>query len=244
MKPKYSEFILGAKDTFPMLVGATPFAIIFGSFALSAGLSEWGTMGFSLFVFAGSSQFIAATLVAQKANLGIIWLTTLVVNFRHILYSATLLPHLRHLNQVWKIILSFGLTDESFATSVKRLSNASKEDHPEWYLLGSTVSMYVNWNVWTIVGIYMGKSFPNLQNYGLEFAMIATFTGIVVPLIQTRPMLLALLGAGVSSILFRTLPYKSGLLVSCFVGVILGVLSEKNLENKNSKFRSDKESAL
>ena len=55
-----SEFIAGFKDTFPLALGATPFGIIFGALAINAGLSPAATMGMSLFVFAGSAQFIAA----------------------------------------------------------------------------------------------------------------------------------------------------------------------------------------
>lgn len=232
MKTKSKEFFQGAKDTTPMLVGATPFAIIFGSLAISTGISSVATMGLSLFVFAGSSQFIAVALVAEKASLGVIWLTTFVVNFRHILYSATLLPKLRHLSQSWKIILSFGLTDESFATSVKRLSESDADSHPEWYLLGSTIAMYVNWNFWTLIGIYLGKSIPNLESYGLDFAMIATFTGIVIPLLKNKPMLIAMSSSAISAMIFRDLPFKTGLLVSCLIGVLFGIFFERKLVAK------------
>ena len=65
-----SEFIAGIKNTFPMVLGAIPFGIIFGALAVNAGLSPLSAMGMSLFVFAGSAQFIAAGLVAQNAALG------------------------------------------------------------------------------------------------------------------------------------------------------------------------------
>ena len=63
------EFWRGVRATFPLVVGAIPFGIIFGTLAGSAGLSAAATMGMSLFVFAGSAQFIAMGLVAA----GTVW---------------------------------------------------------------------------------------------------------------------------------------------------------------------------
>ena len=74
-------------------MGAIPFGIIFGALASTAGLSDWATQGMSLFVFAGSSQFIAATLIAGGSGVLLIIFTTLIVNLRHMLYAATMSPH-------------------------------------------------------------------------------------------------------------------------------------------------------
>ena len=65
MSTPKSEFLAGFRDTLPLIVGAIPFGILFGALAITAGLSVWATLGLSLIVFAGSSQFIAATLVSQ-----------------------------------------------------------------------------------------------------------------------------------------------------------------------------------
>ena len=96
-----SEFWNGVKDTFPLVVGAIPFGIIFGALAVTSGVSPGGALAMSAIVFAGSSQFIAAGLVAGGAPLLVIVLTTLVVNLRHALYSASLAPHMKHLPQRW-----------------------------------------------------------------------------------------------------------------------------------------------
>ncbi len=66
---QYTEFINGA----------IPFGIIFGTLAESSGLSIWGAMAMSFFVYAGSSQFIAVGLLATGVGPAIIIATTLVV---------------------------------------------------------------------------------------------------------------------------------------------------------------------
>ena len=60
-----AEFFTGARDTLPLVIGAVPFGIIFGTLSGSAGLSAAATMGMSLFVFAGSAQFIAMGLLGE-----------------------------------------------------------------------------------------------------------------------------------------------------------------------------------
>ena len=62
-------FWQGVRDTTPMLVGAAPFGVIFGALAVSAGLSAWGALALSGVVFAGSSQFVAVSLMAAGAAL-------------------------------------------------------------------------------------------------------------------------------------------------------------------------------
>lgn len=86
------EFLHGCRDILPLIVGAIPFGIIFGTLAVGAGLSAWQTVGMSLLVFAGSAQFIAVTLITGGVGALVVLLTTFVVNLRHALYSAAMQP--------------------------------------------------------------------------------------------------------------------------------------------------------
>ncbi|ANG65137.1 hypothetical protein A8C75_06975 [Marinobacterium aestuarii] len=81
-------FLTGARDTLPLILAAIPFGIVYGALATSNGLSQWATLAISLFVYAGSAQFIAVTLLASAAALPVILLTVFVVNLRHMLYAA------------------------------------------------------------------------------------------------------------------------------------------------------------
>jgi len=222
-----AEAWAGARDSLPMLLGAAPFAIIFGTLAGPSGLSPGGAMAMSLCVFAGASQFIALTLLASGAGLAVILLTTLVVNLRHALYSATLLPHVAGLRQRWRIPLAFWLTDETFAVVHHHYLEPDSSPFKHWYYLGSCLAMYINWNLWTLSGILLGRSLPRLEHMGLEFAMAATFTGIVVPLLRSRPMLAAALGAAAVALAAHALPYKLGLMLAALAGVVIGVVLEE-----------------
>jgi 4-azaleucine resistance transporter AzlC len=221
------EFAQGARDMLPMLLGAVPFGIIFGSLAGAAGLSAWQTIGMSLLVFAGSAQFIAISLLGAGTGLAVLLLTTLVVNLRHALYSASLQPFVRHLPTRWRMPLAFWLTDEAYAVVLNRYTEPDSSPHKHWYFLGAALAMYLNWQLCTLIGVLFGQRVPNLAAWGLDFAMLATFIGIVVPMLRSRPQVAAALVAGAVALACHALPYKLGLLAAAFSGIVVGVLLER-----------------
>ena len=223
------EFTQGARDMLPMLLGAIPFGIIFGSLAGAAGLSVGQTIGMSLLVFAGSAQFIALSLLGAGVGLAVLLLTTVVVNLRHALYSASLQPFVRHLPARWRVPLAFWLTDEAYAVVQHRYAEQDASPNKHWYFLGAALAMYVNWQLCTLVGVIFGQNVPNLGAWGLDFAMLATFIGIVVPMLRNRPQVAAALAAAAVALLCHELPYKLGLLAAAFSGIVVGVMLERRV---------------
>lgn len=224
-----SEFLAGCRAIVPLVIGAIPFGIIFGTLAASSGLSFAGTMAMSIFVFAGSSQFIAIGLLASGTIIPLIILTTFVVNLRHLLYSVSLVPHVRHLPQSWKLPIGFWLTDEAFAVAITRYNQSDRSPHKHWFYLGAALFMYTNWLLCTLIGVTVGNAIPNAASWGLDFAMSVTFIGMVIPYVKTSPMLVAVLFAGVMSILAHGLPHQLGLIVAAMTGIAAGVLVESRI---------------
>ncbi len=221
-----TEFLAGVRDTLPLIVGGIPFGIIFGAVAPTSGLSPAATLGMSAFVFAGSAQFIATGLLANGTATFIIILTTFVVNLRHALYSATLAPHVKHLSQRWLLPLGFWLTDETFAVTVRHYAKNDGSPYKHWYYFGSAISMYLDWQLCTLIGLVAGQVIPDAKRLGLDFAMVVTFIGLVVPIIRTRPELLAVFVAGVTAVLTYSFPNKLGLMVAALCGIAVGVIAE------------------
>lgn len=216
------EAIAGARDIIPLVVGAIPFGIIFGTLAQGSGLSFGATLGMSAFVFAGSSQFIALGLLAAGSTLPLIVLTTVVVNLRHMLYAASLLPYVQGASQRWKVVIGFFLTDEAFAIAIRRYGQPDPSPHKHWYYLGAAVAMYINWILCTGLGLTVGQLIPNAAAWGLDFAMVATFIGMIVPYATTRPMVGAIAVAAIVAVLANGLPHKLGLMVAAIAGVTTG----------------------
>jgi 4-azaleucine resistance transporter AzlC len=220
---RLSSLLAGARATLPMLVGAAPFGLIFGTLASAGPLAAWQGQLMSLSIYAGASQFIGIGLVTAHAGLLVIWFTTLIVNLRHMLYAASLLPHVAHLPARWRWTLGFLLTDETYAVMYGYYRRHGDAPLGHWYFLGSGLAMYGNWQLWTLVGLLFGAAFPQLQSLGLDFAMVATFIAIVVPQLARLSHFGAALAAGSFAHLLKDMPYKLGLLSAVLIGVVVGM---------------------
>ncbi len=231
------EFLKGMIDSFPLLLGAFPFGLIYGTLAVSSGLSVIAALAMSAFVFAGSAQFIAVGLVAAGAPVLIIILTTFIVNLRHMLYSAALIPNLKKLSHWWKLVLAFFLTDETFAVAAGRYRSDDNSDKKHWYQLGSSVIMYLNWQLWCGAGLILGSRIPDAESWGLDVAMIVTFIGMTIPYIKNKPMVVTVLTAASVSLMTWQLPYKLGLIVAAAAGIFAGISTDKIVSIKKDRKR-------
>lgn len=221
------HFLYGTRDSIPMIVGILPFGLIYGALASLAGLSLGQAVGMSLLVYAGSAQFIAISLLTLGSGALVILLTTLVVNLRHVLYSAALQPYVGQLPQCWRVPLAFGLTDETFAVVQRRYLARGMTEHGQWYHAGVALALYLSWVSSSLVGALFGQRVPNLAGWGLDFAMLATFIGIVVPALRNQPQIAAALVAGAVALLCHAWPYKLGLMAAALSGIALGVWLER-----------------
>jgi len=204
----------------PLMLGVIPFGLIFGALALASGVPPLEVQGLSLFVFAGSAQFIAAGLIGDGAAPVVIVLTIFVVNLRHALYSATIAPHVRRLSARWKVSLSWLLTDEAFAmASVRYRDGDTAQAH--WFTLGTGLTLWAFWQSSTALGIAVGAVVP--EGLALDFALPLTFIALLIPLVTNRPTLVAALSAGVLAVALAGLPYKIGLLLAVMLGVGVGL---------------------
>jgi len=228
MSPR-REFWAGARDILPLIIGAIPFGIIFGTLAPVSGLSAGGTMAMSGLVFAGSSQFIAMGMIAAGTGWPLIVMTTFVVNLRHLLYAVSLVPHVKRLPQRWKAVLAFWLTDEAFAVVIRRYNAQDASPFKHWYYLGAAIAMYSNWQLCTLLGITVGRALPNAAEWGLDFAMSVTFIGMIIPYLKTKPMAIAVVVAGVVALAADPLPHKLGLMMAAMAGIAAGVVGQRIL---------------
>jgi 4-azaleucine resistance transporter AzlC len=216
-----AELLAGARDQLPLLLGVVPFGLIFGALAIAAGLPPFEAQGFSVFIFAGSAQFVAIGLVAAQTPPPLIIATILVVNLRHMLYSAAVGPHVQALSLRWKIPLAWLLTDEAFAMASLRYQKEEKHT-AHWYFLGTGLTLWASWQLSTLAGIALGARIP--EAWSLDFALPLTFLAILVPQLKDRPSIASALVAGVLSVALAGLPLKLGLMAAIVIGVAAGAL--------------------
>ncbi len=225
MNEQQKYFWAGVRSEIPLLVGVFPFGMIYGALAMDAGLSTAAAQMMSPMVFAGSAQFITTQLVRDSAPGFVIVLTIAVVNLRHMLYSASLAPHLASLPTRWKALLSYLLTDEAYAPSIFHYENEGVQPFSHWFLFGAGAALWTIWQISTALGIFLGAAIPD--SWSLDFALPLTFIAMVVPVLKDRPAVAAALSAGCAALVAYSLPYKLGLIVAALVGIAVGTYLEE-----------------
>lgn len=220
------EFLGGVRGELPIVVGVIPFGMIYGVLAMSSGLPALLAQGMSAIVFAGSAQFIATDLFATGTPAIVILVTTLMVNLRHLLYSASLAPQVAHLPLPWRMGLAYLLTDECYAVTITRYNdNGDPHDQRHWFFLGAGLMLWASWMASTAVGIFLGAQIP--ASWSLDFTLALTFIGIVVPILRDVPHVAAAVVAGVVALLAYGLPYQLGLMAAAFAGIAAGMVLER-----------------
>lgn len=225
MKGARAVFWAGVRAEGPILLGVLPFGMIYGALARDAGLAPLTAQAMSSMVFAGSSQFVAAKLFQEAAPALVIVLTIAVVNLRHMLYSASVAEHMRHLPLRWKALLAYLLTDEAYAATIVHYEMEGAGPDSHWFFLGAGLALWATWQASTALGIFAGAAIP--PSWRLEFALPLTFIAIVVPMLRERAVVASALVAGTVALLAHGLPYKLGLLAAASAGILSGLVLER-----------------
>lgn len=226
MRLLHPAFWLGVRAELPILLGVIPFGVIYGVSALAAGLSPVQAQAMSAIVFAGSAQFVLTQLIAGGATPVVMILTVLVVNLRHLLYSASVAPHLQTLSRGWQILLAYLLTDEAYVVAITNFVKESSVVAKGWFLAGAGLALWSTWQLSTLAGVVLGQQLP--ASIPLDFALPLTFIAIVVPAIRDRGGAVAALVAGVVMVLAVNAPLKLGLVIAAVAGMAAGVLFDRS----------------
>jgi 4-azaleucine resistance transporter AzlC len=227
-----SEFVQGVRAVAPILLGVIPFGMIYGVLAIGAGLSAAAAQAMSVIVFAGSAQFVGAQLFRVATPGVVLVMTTLVVNLRHVLYSASVAPYIRHLGWKWKVLLAYLLTDEAYAVAIMHYTERQGPPAPpnlggqcaHWYFLGAGLTLWLTWQISTAIGIALGAQIPSA--WALDFTLALTFIALVVPALKDRPSVAAALSAGIVAVAAATWPYKLGLMAAALTGITVGLWAD------------------
>jgi len=220
-----AEFIAGVRDELPIVVGVVPFGMIYGALAVGAGMPPAVAQAASIVIFAGSAQFLTAQLVGIGAPAAVIITSAVIVNVRHLLYSASMAPYLRPLRPLSRWGLAYLLTDEAYAVAITRFRTQQARGlpmlHRRWYLLGAGLTLWVSWQASTAVGVIFGARVP--AGWGLDFALPLTFIALVIPAIRDRADIAAAVAAGVVAVAAAGMPFKLGLMLGLLAGIATGL---------------------
>ncbi|HLO12972.1 MAG TPA: AzlC family ABC transporter permease [Pseudoneobacillus sp.] len=192
-----TEFKKGVQSGLSIAIGYFPIALTFGLLAKTTGLTILETVMMSIIVFAGASQYISLSLLTLGTGTFEIILTTFIVNIRHFLMSASLNEKCDDDRTIYKLLYSFGITDETFSVAATKEGNVSTG-----YIFGVISVSYASWVVNSGIGHLVGASLPNTLQESMTVALYAMFIGLLVPSMKKswKVVFLATLAAVFNSI--------------------------------------------
>lgn len=214
----------GLQAAWPICFGYVPIGLAFGVLASQAGLSLLQIGLMSLIVFAGSSQFIAVSMLQSSASPLAIVTTTFVVNLRHVLMSAALAMHLRGTAKLPLAGFAYGVTDESFAVNQARFVGGVWDLHRSM-----VVNTTANW-VWiasTVAGGALGTLLP-AGALGLDYALTAMFIGLLTMQLRSRlSAWVALLAGVLAGVLASYLPGNLHVVAAAAIAATVGTMVKR-----------------
>ena len=165
------------RDSLPITVAVAPFAAVFGGLAVQAGWAPWQALLASATIFAGASQYVALDLWGRAVPAWAIVLTVFAVNFRHVLYSASIGRRMGAWAP-WKRALCFAfMVDPAFAAADAR---ARTHGLTFAYFLAYGAALWVGWMAMNAVGVVFGALIESPERWGLDFILPIYFLALVV----------------------------------------------------------------
>ena len=208
----------------PLLLAVIPFGLVLGVTAASTAVGGLLGVATSSIIFAGAAQLVTVQLLATDTSIIVVIVTALVVNVRHLMYSAALAPHFSEWSRRSRILLPYLLTDQSFTLSIIRYETVDDPVYKRWYFLGAGLALWLPWQLSTAAGVVVGAQIPGSLDLG--FAIPLVFLVLLIPAVQTRPGLGAAIVGGVVAVVAAAAPYGLGLVIGALAGIAAGVLLE------------------
>jgi len=177
----------------------------------------------SILVFAGSSQFIAVSMLSTGAGAVSIIITTFAVNLRHLLMSSSLAVFLGNTTRKKLSLFAYGVTDESFAVNHTRFSRNN------WSLDRALVVNHtanIAWIVSSVIGGYSGQ-FIHEGAFGIDYALTAMFICLLIFQLKGRFYVITAVIAGVVAVILSLIIPGSSYIVLASIFAATTVLDIK-----------------
>lgn len=185
----------GLVEALPLAIAIAAYGLSYGVLANQASFSLGETVAMSLLVFSGSVQMVAAAMLAAGGSLASVLVTSVLLNLRNLLYGAALAEGLAPAKK-WRWLLAVGVSDEPFVLGSARF----KKHGPDPLYFGVVVgTFYIAWAFSSLLGALIGNQ-VDPQKWGLDLAFPVTFTALLIPGLNEKPIIATALAAAVTAI--------------------------------------------
>lgn len=230
-KLRRKAFKAALPRTLPILVGFAFLGMSYGLLMRSKGFSFIYPMFMSMFIFAGSMEFVTANLLLADFNPIYAFLLALMVNARHLFYGISMLEKFDGTG--WKKpYLIFGMCDETF--SVNCTADLPPDVDKGWFMFFVTLLNQIYWVVSSTVGSLLGYVI-HFNTKGIEFVMTALFVVMFLDQWEKKenrvPALVGLIGTAVCLPIFGSKYF----IVPAMVLIVAAFAVGKKIEDREGK---------
>ena len=229
---KKQELKQGIKDSVPIILGYLPLGFAFGVLANDVGMSIIQATMMSVMCFTGAGQYIALGIMQAGGAVFTIILANVLVNLRYLLFSTSLVPYLKgRVPPAVGSLLSYGLTDETYAVAMNRYQNHLPTAS---YIAGLNLSSHIGWIASTLLGAIAGNYIGDTDRLGLNFTLPAMYTCLLVFIINRKSDIFvalssALLCLSIGHLVPATMGNLFNIIIATIVAASLGMLiNERN----------------
>ena len=225
-------FRYSLKQSIPILISFIPVGLAYGILMRTAGLNWVWTGACSLFIYAGSLQFLAVSFFAGGVSLLTVAVMALLLNSRHIFYGLPFIEKWKTYGP-WKLFLIYALPDEAFSLHCSNTFDDGNENQKKWSYVFEALLVLLYWIVLSIIGAIVGSVIP-FNTAGIDFALTALFIVILLEQLKAADgLFLPAVIAAVSSVVCLLLFGPSGfILPSLLITVVLLILLRGRIEKE------------
>ena len=209
-----------------MLPGVAAFGVIAGVAMVASGITPLMAMLMSLLVFAGASMVAAAQLLASGSPAALVILTTVFINLRFMMYSASLRQHFGREPLGWRLLIAYLQADNVYGLTLMRYAETPQAHTQRYYFLGAALVIWVAWQLAVGAGIGLGAGVP--ASWRLEFAAPLAFVAMTIPLLRERAMLAPAAVAAITVIATHALPFRLSVPLAALAGIGAGLAFERS----------------
>lgn len=229
-------FRYALRHSFPIFISFIPVALAYGVLMQSVGYNFIWTGACSLFVFAGSLQYLMVSFFAGGVSLAAVAIMALLLNSRHIFYGLSFIEKFRSFG-AWKYFLIYSLTDENYSLHCSHDFDSDINEKWAYVLTAALTTSY--WIILSILGALIGTLIP-FDTTGIDFALTALFIVILIEQIKGAPHCLPAILAFISSIVcLIVFGPSSFILPSLLITVALLTILRGRIEPEQAKEKEE-----
>lgn len=166
----------GIRSSLPIAMGYFPVSFTFGMIASGFGVDAMTSFAVSATNFTSAGQFAGLNVMVASGSYMEVAVTTFVINIRYMLMSLSLSQKMESLSVLQRLLIGFGITDETFA-----VSSIEKDEISFPYMGGLIILPYLSWGLGTLSGALISELLSARLKSAMGIALYGMFLAIIIP---------------------------------------------------------------